>query len=240
LPIIQHVDAAAALFAGLLTFFTPCTLPLLPGWLALVAGLDHREVLPGRPAPTLKKRLGVLLSTVLFVMGFSLVFISMGAAASALGDFLWEHLLLLRVAGAAIMVLFALTLLGVVRPAALLGERRFHFGARPFGLAGAFLVGMAFAAGWTPCSGPVLAALLSLAATERNLARGIELLVYFSVGLGLPFVVLSLMWTTLLPRLGALARFTPWVNRVLAVLLLILATLVLTDRLSWLNFGYGP
>ncbi|MDR1051161.1 MAG: cytochrome c biogenesis protein CcdA [Deltaproteobacteria bacterium] len=235
---IHNVDALAAFLAGLLTFFTPCTLPLLPGWLALVAGLGHGEVLSPDYKPALSKRLGVLLSTILFVVGFSAVFISMGAAASALGDFLWEHQRTLRWLGAALMALFALVLLGAVKPPALMTEKRLHFSSRPLGLLGALLVGMAFAAGWTPCSGPVLAALLSLAATERNLARGTELLIYFSAGLGLPFVALSLMWSTLLPKLRRLSKYSVWAGRVLGVMLLFLAVLVFLDKLSWLSFGY--
>jgi cytochrome c-type biogenesis protein len=234
----QNVDALAAALAGLLTFFTPCTLPLLPGWLALVAGLRTDEVLNKNLRQPLSKRLEVLFSTLLFVLGFSLVFISMGAAASALGDFLWRRQTVLRYLGGTVMVFFALCLLGVIKPAALLGERRLHLSRRPFGLVGAFAVGMAFAAGWTPCSGPVLAALLSLAATERNLARGTELLIYFSGGLALPFVLLSLMWSSLLPKFRALAKYSVWASRIMGVTLLFLAVLVFMDRLSLLNFGY--
>jgi cytochrome c-type biogenesis protein len=234
--VTQHVDAWAALLAGILTFFTPCTLPLLPGWLALVAGLDTSEVLSGKP--TLAKRLGVFLSTILFVIGFSAVFISIGATASALGDFFWEHHTAVRFIGGAIMIIMALCLLGLLKPQALLGEKRFQLSRRPVGLLGAVVVGMAFAAGWTPCSGPVLAALLTLAATEENLTKGTVLLVYFSIGLGLPFIFLSLMWSSLMPKLKTLGRYTIWTQRILGVMMLILAALVITDRLSLLNLGY--
>jgi cytochrome c-type biogenesis protein len=231
-----QVDVWAALVAGLLTFFTPCTLPLLPGWLALVAGLETNEVLEG--PITISRRLGVFFSTVLFVIGFSAVFIAIGAAASALGDFFWRHHKAVRLIGGLVMIFMALCLLGVVKPRALLGEKRFHLNHRPVGLLGALVVGMAFAAGWTPCSGPVLAALLSLAATEENLTRGTTLLIFFSIGLGLPFIVLSVMWSSLWPKLRRLSRYAVWTQRILAVMLLFLACLVMTDRLSWLNFGY--
>ncbi|MDR1677455.1 MAG: cytochrome c biogenesis protein CcdA [Deltaproteobacteria bacterium] len=232
----QNVDAWAALLAGILTFFTPCTIPLLPGWLALVAGLDYREVLEVKPS--LAKRLGVFFSTLLFVIGFSAVFIAIGATAGVLGDFFWEHHTVVRLVGGSVMIFMALCLLGLIKPQALLGEKRFHLSRRPVGLLGALIVGMAFAAGWTPCSGPVLAALLTLAASEESLTRGTVLLVYFSIGLGLPFMILSVMWSSLMPRLRKLSRYTVYTQRILGVLLIILAVLVMTDRLSLLNFGY--
>jgi cytochrome c-type biogenesis protein len=236
----QNVDVWAAALAGLLTFFTPCTLPLLPGWLALVAGLDSGEDLKGRPGPS--KRLGIFLSTVLFVAGFSAVFIAVGSAAGALGDFFWEHHTAIRIVGGSVMILMALCLLGVLRPQALLGDRRLRLTRRPVGLVGALVVGMAFAAGWTPCGGPVLAAILIMAASEESLARGTVLLAHFSAGLGLPFIVMSLMWSNLAPRLRRLSRHAVWAQRALAVMMLVLAALVMTDRLSLLNFGYttGP
>jgi cytochrome c-type biogenesis protein len=222
--------------AGFLTFFTPCTIPLLPGWLALVGGLDGAEVL--RPSPTPAKRLGVIVSTILFILGFGAVFIAVGAAASSLGNFFWEHHAAIRYLGAAVMIVMALCLLGVLKPRLLMGEKRFQLSRRPAGLFGAVLVGMAFAAGWTPCGGPVLGAMLSLAMTEENLGRGALLLAYFSAGLGLPFLIMSVAWTSILPKLRRLSRYGVWAQRVLGVMMLFLAALVVADKLSLLNFGY--
>ncbi|MDR2366923.1 MAG: cytochrome c biogenesis protein CcdA [Deltaproteobacteria bacterium] len=232
----QNVDAWAALLAGVLTFFTPCTIPLLPGWLALIGGLGSGEALKGPMTPG--QRLGAVFSTLLFVIGFGAVFVAFGAAASSLGDFLWEHHTAVRFVGAAVMAFMALCLLGVLRPRILLGERRFQFTRRPVGVLGALAVGMAFAAGWTPCGGPVLGALLSLAMAEESLARGTALLAFFSAGLGLPFLALAAMWSTLWPKIRPLTRYAVWSQRVLGVMMLILAALVMTDRLSLLNFGY--
>ncbi|MDR2387831.1 MAG: cytochrome c biogenesis protein CcdA [Deltaproteobacteria bacterium] len=234
--ITQQVDAWAAFLAGFLTFFTPCTIPLLPGWLALVGGLDSAEVL--KPKPTTAQRLGVIGSTFLFIVGFSAVFIAVGAAASSLGNFFWEHHTAIRYIGASVMLVMALFLLGVIKPQILMGEKRFQLSRRPAGLFGAVLVGMAFAAGWTPCGGPVLGAMLSLAMTEENLARGTILLVYFSAGLGLPFLIMSIMWTSLMPFLRRLSPLTVWAQRVLGLMMLFLAALVMADKLSLLNFGY--
>ncbi|MDR0621444.1 MAG: cytochrome c biogenesis protein CcdA [Deltaproteobacteria bacterium] len=234
--ITQHVDAWAALVAGILTFFTPCTIPLLPGWLALVGGLESGQALQGTPG--LAKRLGVVFSTVLFIVGFSAVFVTIGAAASSLGNFFWDHHTAIRYIGAAVMVFMALCLLGVVKPRILLGERRFQLSRRPVGVLGAVVVGMAFAAGWTPCGGPVLGALLSLAMTEESLNRGALLLACFSAGLGVPFLAMSIMWSSLWPKLRRLSRHAVWSQRVLGVMMLALAALVVADKLSLLNFGY--
>jgi cytochrome c-type biogenesis protein len=236
LILTAQVDILAAFFAGLLTFFTPCTLPLLPGWFALVTGLDNPN--DSVIKLTLGQRVGIFVSTLFFVLGFSLIFVAMGAMASALGDFLWEHQQALRWIGGSVMTVFGLYLLGIIKPKAFLSEHRFQIKGRPAGLLGALVVGMAFSAGWTPCSGPVLASLLTLAATQENLARGTELLIFFSIGLSLPFLLLSVMWSSLLPKMRKLLRFTVWTNRILGVLMLILAVLVFADKLSLLNFGY--
>jgi cytochrome c-type biogenesis protein len=233
---VQHVDALSALLAGLITFFTPCTLPLLPGWLALVAGVDAEALKPG--AEVSARRLEVLSSTLLFVLGFGLVFTLLGAAASFLGSLLWDHRDLVRYLGAAVMALFGLHLLGVINIKALSAEKRHHFKARPAGLLGALMVGMAFAAGWTPCSGPVLGAMLSLAWTEAGLWRGVRLLALFSIGLGLPFLALSLTWSWALPLLRRLSGASRWAGRILGAMMLVLAVLVVMDKLYLLNFGF--
>ncbi|MDR1035773.1 MAG: cytochrome c biogenesis protein CcdA [Deltaproteobacteria bacterium] len=233
--VLQSVDFPAAFLAGLAMFFTPCTLPLIPAWLSTVAGRNSGLYLAhgdGTPSPQGRARLAVLLSTALFVLGFSAVFTLMGAAASALGDFLFGHRDIIRYLGAAVMTLFGLVLLGVLRPRALLGERRLPVPAEPAGLLGAFVVGTAFAAGWTPCGGPVLASLLSLAAAESSLQRGMGLLAVFSAGLAVPFLAGSLLLERLLPLLKGLGRHAVWVNRALGAVMLVLAALLVLDKLS--------
>ncbi|MDR2443462.1 MAG: cytochrome c biogenesis protein CcdA [Deltaproteobacteria bacterium] len=233
----QEVDGLAALLAGILTFFTPCTLPLLPGWFALVTGLDYSQIKGGAPI-TVQRRLGVVLSTLFFVIGFTIVFVALGAAASALGDFMWKHHAALRYLGALILTIFGLYLLGFIAPTFFLRDRRPELKARPAGLFGALVVGMAFSAGWTPCSGPILASLLYLAYVKESLSKGIELLTIFSIGLSLPFLVLSVLWSAILPKLAKFSRYSVWINRVLGVIMLVLAVLVAFDKLSLLNLGY--
>ncbi|MDR1041148.1 MAG: cytochrome c biogenesis protein CcdA [Deltaproteobacteria bacterium] len=231
---LQSVDFPAAFLAGIAMFFTPCTLPLIPAWLSTVAGRNSGLYLANEAsgAPSGRSRIAVLISTFFFVLGFSAVFTLLGAAASALGDFLFTNRDVIRYAGAAVMAIFGLVLLGVLRPKALLGELRLPVPAEPAGLLGAFLVGTAFAAGWTPCGGPVLGSLLSLAAVESSLRRGMGLLAVFSAGLAVPFLAGSLLLGRLLPLLRGLGRRAVWVNRALGIVMLAFAALLFLDKLS--------
>ncbi|MDR3155387.1 MAG: cytochrome c biogenesis CcdA family protein [Deltaproteobacteria bacterium] len=234
--VFQSVDFPAAFLAGLGMFFTPCTLPLIPAWLSTVAGRNSALYLQGGDGPRpegagARARLEVFSATLAFTFGFSLIFTLLGAAASAAGGFLYAHSDVLRWVGAAAMTVFGLMLLGVIRPKALLGERRLPLPEEPAGLLGAFLVGMAFAAGWTPCGGPVLASLLLLASAGSGAARGLALLAVFSAGLAVPFLAGSLLLGKLLPLLKGLGRRAVWVNRALGILILALAVLLALDRL---------
>ncbi len=228
---LNEVGYGAAFIAGFLTFFTPCILPLIPAWLTLVTGLSFDEM-----AETEKKPFGFLRifpATLFFVLGFSLVFCFLGAAAGSLGAFFKDYDYLLRYVAGAFLLFFGLYLLGLVSPKFLMRERRADLKKRPpLGLLGALIVGMAFAAGWTPCVGPVLTAILALAAFERSAEIGFKLLVVFSMGLGLPFLGFSLVWGG---ALGFMARLRPVaarVNQVLGVLMLVMAALILSGCLN--------
>ena len=226
----DHVDLGSAFLAGLATFFTPCVLPLIPAWLVLVTGLSF-EALSDPEGPA-RSRAALLGPTLFFVLGFSAVFTLLGAAAGLLGEFLANMAWLLRVAAGAVMIFFGAVLAGFISPAFLNRERRADLARRPLGLAGALVAGLGFAAGWTPCVGPVLASILALAAAESSAGEGARLLALFSLGLGLPFLVLA----------GAVSRGLAWLARVrplarraglvLGLGLMGLGLLVLTGRLS--------
>jgi cytochrome c-type biogenesis protein len=233
--IFQNVDILGAFIAGLAMFFTPCTLPLIPAWLSTLSGADYGDILGAESKPKKSLRIKVFVSTVFFAMGFSLVFTLMGAAATTLGDFLIRQANILRYIGAIVMIFFGLVLIGIIKPWKLLSEKRLKVPEVPFGLLGAFLVGVAFAAGWTPCSGPVLASLLALAATRESVLRGMELLSVFSLGLALPFLVLSLLLGRVIPYFKKIGPYTVWVSRFLGVCVLCLAILLLLDKISFIT-----
>ncbi|MDR2405667.1 MAG: cytochrome c biogenesis protein CcdA [Deltaproteobacteria bacterium] len=236
--IFQNVDVVAAFMAGLALFFTPCTLPLLPGWLVAVTGREYDEFLGENSQPDRHLKLHVFLSTVFFVLGFTLIFTLLGAAASAVGDFLYEYSYVLRILGGLVMILFALVLLGIIKPHVLFKDRRLQLSKDPVGYFGAFVIGLAFAAGWTPCSGPILASILSLAASSSESYRGIKLLAVFSFGLALPFLVISIFLAKVLGYVKHIGRHWVVISRVMGVIFLILAVLLIWGKLSLVTPDY--
>jgi cytochrome c-type biogenesis protein len=197
---MADVSYPAALLAGLISFLSPCVLPLVPPYLCFLAGTTFDHLMAREPTALVERReVGAAL---LFVAGFSMVFVALGAGASAIGGLLRaysQHLSI--IAGLAILAM-GLHFLGVFRIPLLVRTARFEMG-QPVGLWGAFVMGLAFAFGWTPCIGPVLAAILAFAASEATVARGASLLAVYSLGLGIPFVLAAFL---LKPFVRALAR----------------------------------
>ena len=227
---VQNVGYWAAFSAGLLSFFSPCVLPLIPAWLTLVTGLSFDEL-----TATEKKRFGfvkLLGPTLLFVLGFTLVFSLMGAAAGLVGEFLTRYSHVVRYVAGALMIVFGLYLMGIISPAFLMKTRRVELQRRPLGLAGAFVVGMGFAAGWTPCVGPILGGILAMAAYEQSADMGLRLLVVYSLGLGLPFLAVSALWGGALSCMARVRPVVKWSGRVLGGLLVVLGILVISGRVN--------
>ncbi|HZD03390.1 MAG TPA: cytochrome c biogenesis protein CcdA, partial [Longimicrobiales bacterium] len=181
------IGFAVAFGAGVLSFLSPCVLPLVPSYVSFVSGLGAEELERGGAAV----RRTVLVHSLLFVAGFSLVFVAFGASATALGQLLRDGQVWITRIGGVLVVLFGLHLLGIT-PLRFLGrERRFHFQRRPVGYFGAFAVGVTFGAGWTPCIGPILGGILTMAATRGQVSEGVRLLGVYSAGLALPFLASS-------------------------------------------------
>jgi len=229
---VEQLTLPTAFLAGLLSFLSPCVLPLVPGYVSLLSGISIEKLKEGGGTRTRS----VLLAAVAFVLGFSLVFISMGAAASSVGAFLLKNkTLLYRIAGV-IIVFFGLFLLGVFRLETLLREKRFQeAGGR--GPVGSFVLGLAFAFGWTPCIGPILGAILALAATRETVSEGVFLLSIYSAGLALPFLLTAVGLNRFLAFSQGFRRHLRWVERVAGVLLIAIGVLVFTGELTRLS-GY--
>lgn len=166
------VSIVAAFTAGLISFLSPCVLPLVPGYISMVSGASVDELKAEDKTQVLRK---VLLHSLLFIAGFSVVFISLGASASWLGQVLLSRMSLLYKVAGVIIVIFGLHLTGLLRIGFLYRDKRFHSAGKPATAAGAFLIGLAFAFGWTPCIGPILAAILGLAASQETIAAGVSL-----------------------------------------------------------------
>ncbi len=230
-----------AVGAGLLSFVSPCVLPLLPAYLGYMTGLSADELSERQDAAT---RAHILGRSLAFVLGLSAVFAVLGASASFIGQVLLQHqTLLLRIAGV-LVVLFGLHTLGLVRIPLLYRQKRASIGEGRTGYAGALLLGVAFAAGWTPCIGPFLAGLLALASQEQTVGQGMLLLFVYGLGLGIPFVLAGLALGTVLRLLRGLRTQMRALELASGMLLVGMGLLIFSDRLSlisaWLITIFGP
>ncbi len=221
-------DFAIAFFAGVVSFLSPCVLPLLPGYLSFITGIAPKELKEGE-----RKTSQVLVPSLLFVAGFTVVFVALGAAVSALGGVLMPVFdVVQRVLGIFVFAMGFL-MLGIIKVPWLYGEARFEMGkARTFGSVAAFVMGMAFAFGWTPCVGPILASILALGMQSGEVGRGALLLAFYSLGLGLPFVLFALLLGRLGGVLDWLNRHALVVNRIAGVFLMIVGALIFFDQLG--------
>ncbi len=220
-----------AVAGGMLSFLSPCVLPLVPGYLSLMSGVSVSQLATARGDETRR----LLRSTLLFVAGFTLVFTLLGAGASAVGQSLLRHQQGLNQAAGILTIVMGLFIAGVVTPATLQRERRFHVLPSSLGLFAPPLMGMAFAFGWTPCIGPILSVVLSTAATQRTQARGIGLLLAYSIGLGIPFVAAGLAFGRLTGVFNWVKRHFRLINLVSGTFLVAFGILLLTNRLGQMS-----
>ncbi len=218
-----------AFVAGLLSFLSPCVLPLVPSYLAYVGGSSVGG------SALRRSRSFAIRNSLLFILGFSLVFVALGASASLLGALLFEHRETLVRLGGILVVLFGLVMLGVFRLPLLQREARLRFAGDSSTPWGALLLGMAFAVGWTPCIGPVLGGILTLAASSGTLREGALLLGSYALGLGLPFFLAALALESFLTFSASFRRYLPWVERASGGLLVAAGILMLTGRYTLLN-----
>lgn len=218
----------AAFAAGLLTFLSPCVLPLIPGYLSFMTGLTSAEL-----ADESHRTSEVMVPALLFVMGFSIIFVALGASASVLGQFLSQYRVLLEKVAGVVVVLFGVLMLGIIKVPGLYGEARFDLSrARSFGRWAGLVMGMAFAAGWTPCVGPILGSILALAGTSGSVAKGALLLLVYSIGLGVPFLLVAFLFGRVTPLLKWLNRHALIINRVAGVVLIAVGILIFSGKFT--------
>lgn len=219
---------AAAFLAGLLSFLSPCVLPLVPSYLSFVTGMSGVAEIQAR-------RNLALLHAALFVAGFTLIFVALGATATAFGRLLNAYQLWLERVGGALIVFFGLYAVGAFRIALLSREARFQLADKPLGFLGSLLAGVAFGAGWTPCIGPILAAILLYTSTQADFGRGFWLLLSYSLGLAVPFLVAAWALEAFLAWFQRFRRYIGWVERVAGVLLIAVGLLLMTGMFSVLS-----
>jgi cytochrome c-type biogenesis protein len=226
---IHDVSIPAALIAGLISFLSPCVLPLVPPYLVYLTGATIEHVADGEAVPA--SRRAVMASAVIFVLGFSTVFVALGASASLIGGFIHAWSAELSVLAGIVIIIMGLHFLGLTRIDLLMREGRLPI-PRPVGLWGAYVMGLAFAFGWTPCIGPILAAILSIAASEATVTKGAGLLAVYSAGLGIPFLIAAFMVEQFSSLFARMKRHLAMVERAMGVLLIITGIGFLTGSVS--------
>lgn len=232
---MNDVSMPAAALAGLVSFLSPCVLPLVPGYLAFVSGTSTVDA-GGRsnvPLPHVAVRAAA------FVLGFATIFVLLGASATHIGKFLLAYGAVFAKAAGIVIVVFGLHLLGVLRIPLLFREKRVQTNVPPRSLAGAYGIGIAFGFGWTPCIGPILAAVLTLAAIQQTVWQGIGLLAVYSLGLGVPFMVAALASGYMARFLSRFRRFYQTVEVVSGVLLIAIGALIFSGKFTWLSGQLG-
>ncbi len=222
-----NVGFAVAFGAGLASFLSPCVLPLIPSYITFITGMTLDDVPRARRV--------ALVHALLFVLGFSLIFLALGASATLLGRLLVVYRVWISRVGGLLVLAFGLYLLGIFKLDAFARERRIHITDKPLGYLGTVLVGIAFGAGWTPCIGPILGSILTYAATQGEVSRGVQLLGAYSLGLAIPFLLAAVAIERFFVAFDAIKRHLVWVTRVSGALLVVVALLMITDYMSVLT-----
>jgi cytochrome c-type biogenesis protein len=223
----ETISYPAALLAGLLSFFSPCVLPLIPAYFTFITGYSLEELTAG--STEIRKK--VILSTLFFVLGFSFVFILLGASASFLGGVIYKYRDAIRIVGGLLIVILGIHLTGLFPIRSLYFEKRIQLKKKPLHLIGTFIVGMAFGAGWSPCIGPLLGSILIVAGSQETVRQGVVLLGIYSVGLALPFMIMSFFINFLLVFIQRASRVLKYVNTAAGVLLILVGLALLFNKL---------
>ncbi len=241
----MEISIITAFVAGIISFVSPCVLPLVPGYLSFMSGVSLDEIKESGNKGVMKK---VTLNTLFFVLGFSLIFIAFGATATVFGQFLGQNKTLFsRIAGI-LVIIFGLHFMGVYKIKWLLYEKRIDTQTKSVSYLSSFLIGLAFAFGWTPCIGPILAGILSIASTQESVTQGIILLAFYSAGLGIPFLLTGLAFNSFVAVSSKLKRHFRLIEGIGGVLLVIVGVLLVTNTFGilsgyisslfpWLNLG---
>jgi cytochrome c-type biogenesis protein len=226
---LTDISYWTAFGAGLLSFFSPCVLPLVPAYLANLAGASALEADNRKVWPT-------LLHSVAFVLGFSVLFISMGASAGLIGSVITQYAELMRIVSGVVVIIFGIFLIAAYKIPWLNYEKRMHVqGARNPGYIRSLLIGAAFSLGWTPCIGPILGGILFIAAYTQETMKGALLLAAYSLGMGIPFLVIGVAWSYIVPFWRGITRHLVLISIISGALLIIVGILMLTGQLTWLS-----
>ena len=229
-----EISYSYVLFAGLLSFLSPCVLPIVPGYLCFIAGTSLDKILDSE-TPV---RTNIFKYALSFVLGFSTIFVLLGASASILNKILYEYLDILRIIGGTIIIIFGIHFIQIIQIPFLNKDTRFQIENYRPGIFGSYIIGLSFAFGWTPCIGPILGSVLSIAASSETASTGMFLLMIYSAGLGIPFLLAAYGIGGFLKFLGKIRKYIRAIEIFTGVLLIIFGVLILTNRMQEIAFFF--
>ena len=230
----ENISYVVAFSAGFLTFLSPCLLPVIPSFIAYITGISLSDINDPSKKNEAKKR--ALIHSLFFIFGFSLIFILLGLTATFIGKALFHYQKAIQMAGGLLIILFGLYLIGILKLDFLGKEFRIRFKSEGASYAGSFLIGVTFAAAWTPCAGPILGSILLLAGTKTSIVEGAKLLSAYSLGIALPFFLTALLINTFVAHLNKLKKFISIVNIISGIFLIIVGVLIMTNYLNVIAF----
>ncbi|MGM0471079.1 MAG: cytochrome c biogenesis CcdA family protein [Bacillota bacterium] len=227
---VENINFLIAFGAGVISFISPCVLPLIPTYITYLSGVSSKEI---NDDYRIKKRL--FLNSAMFIFGFSLVFTLLGLSATFIGQVLLENQSLLRKIGGVIIIIFGLQMIGLINLSFLQQEKKFDYQPQQITAINSFLLGISFSFGWTPCIGPILSTILIYASSSQTLLVGAGLLVAYSLGLALPFLLVSLFISHLIKYFSKFNQYLDKVRIISGILLIIMGVLVYLDSFQWLS-----
>ncbi|MBF2054108.1 MAG: cytochrome c biogenesis protein CcdA [Candidatus Sericytochromatia bacterium] len=237
-PFVRSVDLWTAFGAGIFSFISPCVLPIIPSYMFFISGTSAGAVATAEEltdSERRERRRQIITSAIWFILGFSLVFIALGATATGLGQVLKTHQDLLRKIGGVVIMVLGLHMMGAIQIKALLYEKRMHLKSRPPGFWGAFLIGISFALGWTPCIGPILGAILAIASTKAQVSEGVRLLAVYSLGLAIPFFLAAVMMDRIFVYFRKIQKHMRTISIVSGLFMIAVGILIFTNGLQSLS-----
>jgi cytochrome c-type biogenesis protein len=233
MPGTENVSILVAFIAGLISFLSPCVLPLIPSYLAFITGISLEELSAEKNLRYVRKN--VIANSLMFILGFSIIFIALGASVTFLGTFLAKNIRWFEIVGGIFVIILGIHFTGLFRLKFLDREKKIHLQKKPLGLIGTCLVGMAFAVGWTPCVGPILGAILTMAATTQDIVKGLILLIFYSAGMGIPFLLSAIILHKFFEYFKVIRKYFKLISIIGGILLITVGIMLISGFFSSLS-----